>query len=91
MTLLKVPISVNHRGYTFGLVANHLNKTYQSYPRFSPKSVFIIAESLFIQYDLWYTWVWGYGNDNVTFVSIMENNSAVYNNGDTILVMKFDD
>jgi len=82
-------ITVDDRGFNLLMVANHLNKDLQSYPRFMIKSSFLIASSSFVQHGIWHTYVWGFSTRNVSPSAMIANNSIVYSNGNTFLLMQF--
>ncbi|MDH5266419.1 MAG: hypothetical protein OEW62_01930 [Candidatus Bathyarchaeota archaeon] len=82
-------ITVDDRGFNLLMVANHLNKEHQSYPRFMIRSIFLIATSSFVQHGVWHTYVWGFSTRNVSSSVMIANNSIVYCDGNTFLLMQF--
>jgi len=83
-------ITASLRGNNLAIMANHTNVAYQSYARFSPKSKFLIADSFFVFCDVWYTPIWGIVTENVTFPDFVSNNSIVFSDGETFLILKPD-
>jgi len=85
-------ISVDLRGFMIAYLANHVNKTYQSFPRFSPLSRYLIVHRLFTENNIWVTPKLSlvHPRQNVSEQQILANSFATYNNGEMVMLTRFD-
>jgi len=85
-------VSVDLRGFMIAYLANHVNKTYQSFPRFSPLSRYLIVHRMFVEDNVWVTPRLSlvYPRHNVSEQQILANSFATYNNGEMVLLTRFD-
>lgn len=83
-------LSVDLKGFHIAYLADHINKTYQSFPRFSEQSMFLIIPLYFVRHNLWITpYPYSiYPSQNVTLDHAFLQISLIYNNGQVMLVYR---
>ena len=83
-------IAVDQRGFNTAYLADHVNKTYMTYPAYSDLSDFLILHSLYIENGIWITpyHTSVFPSQNITWQDIALQTLIVYNDGTMVLAAK---